>query len=36
MQSPAVRNVNAALQSLAANDLQGAMNLVQQTIPMAQ
>lgn len=35
-QSPAVRNVSAALQSLASNDIQAAMNLVQQTIPMAQ
>jgi hypothetical protein len=35
-QSPAVRNVSAALQSLASRDLQGAMKLVQQTIPMTQ
>lgn len=35
-QSPAVHNVSAALQSLASNDIQGAMHLVQQTIPMAQ
>jgi hypothetical protein len=34
--NPAVRNVNAALQSLGSNDIQGAMNLVEQTIPMTQ
>jgi hypothetical protein len=34
-QNPAVRNVNAALRSLSRHDIQGAMNLVQQTIPMA-
>ncbi len=35
-QNPAVRNINAALNSLGSHDLQGAMNLVQQTIPMTQ
>ena len=34
--NPAVHNVQAALQSLASNDLQGAMNLVQETIGMTQ
>jgi hypothetical protein len=33
-QSPAVRNVNAALQALGSNDTGQAMSLVQQTIPM--
>jgi hypothetical protein len=33
-QSPAVRNVNAALQALGARDNAHAMNLIQQTIPM--
>jgi hypothetical protein len=32
---PAVRNISAALRALASNDIQDAMNLVQQTIPMA-
>jgi len=35
-QRPAVRNISAALQALASNDIQDAMNLVQQTIPMAE
>jgi hypothetical protein len=35
-QHPAVRNISAALQALASNDIQGAMNLVQQTIPLAE
>jgi len=35
-QHPAVRNISAALQALANNDIQGAMNLVQQTIPLAE
>jgi len=35
-QHPAVRNISAALQALGNNDLQDAMNLVQQTIPMAE
>jgi hypothetical protein len=35
-QSASVQNVSAALRSLASHDIQGAMNLVQQTIPMAQ
>jgi hypothetical protein len=35
-QNPAVRNINAALQSLGSHDLQGAMSLIQQTIPMTQ
>jgi len=34
--NPAVHNVQAALQSLASDDLHGAMNLVQQTITMTQ
>jgi hypothetical protein len=34
--NPAVHNVQAALQSLASNDSQGAMNLVQETISMTQ
>ena len=34
--SPAVHNIAAALRSLAANDVQGTMRLVQQTIPMTQ
>ncbi len=33
-QGQAVKNVNAALQALASNDIQGAISLVQQTIPM--
>jgi hypothetical protein len=33
-QSPAVRNVNAALQALGSSDTAQAMSLVQQTIPM--
>lgn len=35
-QNPAVRNVNAALQALGANNVQAAMGLIQQTIPMVQ
>jgi hypothetical protein len=35
-QSPEVRNISAALRSLAAGDTQKAMALVQQTVPMAQ
>jgi hypothetical protein len=35
-QHPAVRNISAALQALANSDIQDAMNLVQQTIPMAE
>lgn len=33
-QNPAVSNINSALQSLASHDVQGAMRIVQQTIPM--
>ena len=33
-QNPAIHNVSAALQSLASHNIQEAMNLVQQTIPM--
>ena len=33
-QNPAVNNINSALQSLGAHDAQGAMRIVQQTIPM--
>ena len=33
-QNPAISNIEAALHALAANDTQGAMSLVQQTIPM--
>ena len=35
-QSPAVSNIESALHALASNDAQGAMNIVQQTIPMTQ
>ncbi|HSU07378.1 MAG TPA: hypothetical protein VLI93_17575 [Acetobacteraceae bacterium] len=34
-QNPAVRNINSALQALGSHDVQSAMQLVQQTIPMA-
>jgi len=34
--SPAVHNINAALQALAANDRARSMDLIQQTIPMTQ
>ncbi len=33
-QNPAVNNINSALQSLGSHDVQGAMRIVQQTIPM--
>ena len=33
-QNPAVRNINSALQALGSHDVQGAMQIVQQTIPM--
>lgn len=35
-QSPVVQNINSALQSLAAGDRAQTLNLIQQTIPMAQ